>query len=77
MLKLINTLEMFVQESLFYETTMLSWKRKSHWAVSKIIFRNRELTGTNASKCKAGTQCRVFPLPRSAAVLLAVHTPVL
>lgn len=60
-LKLINTLEMFVQKSLFYETTVLLWKRKSHWTVTKIIFRNRELTGTNASKSKTGTQCCVSP----------------
>lgn len=40
---------------------MLLWKRKSHWTVTKIIFRNRELTGTNASKSKTGTQCCVSP----------------
>lgn len=33
-LKLVSTLAMFVQKSLFYETTVLVRKRKAHWAVT-------------------------------------------
>lgn len=75
MLKLVNNLEMLVQKTLFYGTTMLLRKRRAHWAVTEVIFRDKELIGTNASKSEAGSQCSVS-LCRAAGCALG-HSPVL
>lgn len=59
MLKLVNTLAMFVQKSLFYETTVLVRKRKAHWAVTEVIFRDEGLSGADACESEAGRRCSV------------------